>query len=109
MALSLLPQLAAPEIWIALHSDLKPEITALTLITGAEIRPLVVLTVIYFYESREVLPKMDRDAKRTLPWVAPAHSVPSLRILVTTSVTSPLIALWTFEGLKVSVVPVQTN
>jgi hypothetical protein len=38
-----------------------------------------------------------------------ARSAPSLCICFTSSFTSPLIALCTFEGLKVSLVPVQTS
>lgn len=37
------------------------------------------------------------------------HSASSFCIFVTTRLTSPLIALCTLEGLRVSVVPVQTS
>jgi len=46
------------------------EITHHTIIMVPEIRPLAVLTVMYFYKFRKLLPEAERDAKRTLQWIA---------------------------------------
>jgi len=46
------------------------EIAHLTLIMVSELRPLAVLTVIYFYKFRKLLPEAERVAKRSLQWIA---------------------------------------
>ena len=56
----------------------------------------------YFWSGRQ-----DGATAASLP--LPAYSTSSFCIFVTTRLTNPLIALCTLEGLKVSVVPVQTS
>jgi hypothetical protein len=75
-----------------------PKQTTPLIVTGSSFLPLSVLTV----------PPGSRTRLIAAP-PNPAYSTSSFCIFVTTRFTNPLIALWTLEGLKVSVIPVQTS